>query len=396
MNAKKIDKLIILVYFLSIALSLYYYGLSQSIGHMDIMAPIGILLLPFGVAVLQLVRISSTLCKYKINVLGRVWLWIFIYYLWAFIIGFTYGHTTYNYNTYWFVFCPPVAWVYFSLVLKETPSLSKYLVKLSFGLLILYSAIFLYFVPKSIHATGYFASLNTGYYALMIYPLSMMNKSRMKQIVSTGLLLIVVLLSMKRGAVVSVSVAFILYFLLSSYKKLGKKIVAFATFALVVVYLFPRINEYSNGTLLHRYEFTQNQGDEDGRASMYPLVWSEIWSSSPTEVIFGHGHNAIISNNVLQGLSAHNDYLEFFYDYGILGLLLLLLYQFQLFRITKISHRLKTDFLPTIFALTSIVVLSMVSIVYAYNYFLIIIPFWSLMMNRLETNTRNENRNINF
>lgn len=136
----------------------------------------------------------------------------------------------------------------------------------------------------------------------------------------------------------------------------------------------------SNGTLQVRYEFTQNEGDEEGgRASMYPMIWEAITQSDMTEIAIGHGHNAIVSNDILYGLSAHNDYLEFLYDYGAIGLLLLLLYQWELIKITYRTYKYNRDFLSTIFALSSIIVLSMVSVVYAFYYFLVIIPFWCVI-----------------
>ena len=248
---------------------------------------------------------------------------------------------------------------------------------------LVFSVISLYFIPRSIRDNGLFSSLNTGYYVIFSYPLVLLDNARWKKIIATVLLIIVVFLSLKRGGIVAVVLGFSLYFLLSSNKHFVRKLVIAGVSVLLLIYTLPIINEYTNGTLLMRYEFTQNQGDEEGRASMYPIVWKSVWKSSPAQILVGHGHKGVVNDNVLLGLSAHNDYLEFLYDYGVFGLILLLVYQVKLFRITIRSHKIKEGFLSTIFALTSIVVLSMVSIVFSYYYFLLIIPFWCVINNRL-------------
>lgn len=249
---------------------------------------------------------------------------------------------------------------------------------------LIFSVISLYFIPRSLRDNGLFSSLNTGYYVILSYPLVMLDNARWKKIVATVLLIIIVFLSLKRGGIVAIVLGYSLYFLLSSNKHLVRKLVVAGVSVTLLIYALPKINEYTNGTLMVRYEFTQNQGDEEGRTSMYPIVWRSVWDSSPAEILVGHGHNGVVNDNVLQGLSAHNDYLEFLYDYGVFGLILLLVYQVRLFRITIRSHKTKECFLSTILALTSIVVLSMVSIIFSYYYFLLIIPFWCVINNRLK------------
>lgn len=383
MNEKTFDKIICFFYFFSVTLSLYYSGLSQIEGQVGATVPVPILLLPFVIVLFQLIRIVSLLGRVKINVLGRLWIFIFLYYLFIAIIDTSYGSIRYNYYVLWFVICPPVAWVYFSLLLKNKPSMVDLFIKWSFWILMIFVAICFYFIPQSIRQTGFFASLNTGYYVLFAYPLAMMDKNRVKQVVSTILMVLVILLSMKRGGMLSVALAGVMYYLFSSDKRIGRKIIAVSFIAITAIYLIPMINEYTDGSLENRYAFTVESGDEEGRVAIYQSVWDGIKVSSPFEVVFGHGHEAVSSDNIVNELSAHNDYLEFLYDYGLIGFILLLLYQSQLYKITKCAHKHKTDYWSTLFAFSSIIVLSLVSIVYAYRYFLVIIPFWCIMNSRL-------------
>lgn len=381
--SKSLDKFIILLFYFSIIILFYYNGLSQSNTVQDeFQAPMFVLLLPFVVSVLQVLRIFS-MGKPVISPLAKSWIYIFVYYLFAFIIGSAQGAAHYNYNTIWLVVCPPITWMYFSIVINKNNEVPAFLQKWSFWMFLVFSVISLYFIPRSIRDSGLFSSLNTGYYVILSYPLVMLDNARWKKIIATVLLIIIVFLSLKRGGIVAVVLGFFLYFLLSSNKHWVRKFVVAGVAVLLLVYAIPIINEYTNGTLMVRYEFTQDQGDEEGRASMYPIVWRSVWDSSLAQMMVGHGHNGVVNDNVLQGLSAHNDYLEFLYDYGVFGLVLLLVYQVRLFRITIRSHKTEEGFLSTIFALTSIVVLSMVSIIFSYYYFLLIIPFWCVINNRL-------------
>ena len=370
-----IDKFIVLLFFLSITSTLYFSSLGQSNGQNSMAASIYVLLWPFGVAMLQLLRVFMLIGQRRTDSLSQTWIYIFIYYMLAFVLGTMSNHLELNYNTAWFIVCPPITWWYFSAVIKVYPQMKDTLVILGFWFLLVFSFISLYFIPRSLRDSGLFASLNTGYYVLFIYPLAMLNSNRLKRIISTVLMLIVIFLSMKRGGYVVIAIAFTSYLLFASKLSLFKKVIIVAASVGLLAIIIPKIDEYTYGTLSTRFEFSQNGGDEEGRSAMYPRVWKAFNDSDFLAQIFGHGLNAVSIDRITEGDAAHNDYLEFLYDFGIIGLCLLLSYQWQLFLITLRSKRDKSYFLPTIFAFTTIVVLSMVSIVYAFYYFLPIIPF---------------------
>lgn len=376
---RTIDKIIVILFFISITALLYYSSLSQSEGGDTIAAPIYILLSPFVVAFLQFARTVLLQGSYKLGHLGRSWLYIFIYYCLAFLLGSLTNHDVTSYYNIWFVICPPAAWLYFSVVLKANPSLKTTIINWSFWFFLLFAIISLYFIPRSVKLNGLFTALNTSYYVLFAYPLVLLNDSKLKKLIATVLMVIVVLLSLKRGGYASISVAFILYLLFGTETSLLKKTILAAFCVGLLIYLVPKIDDMTNGTLAARLEFSQTGGDDEGRMSMYPIVWRAVWNSDAFEQVFGHGVNTVVTNKVLSGDAAHNDYLEFLYDFGIIGLFLLIYYQMQLFIITRRAQKNKRFFLPTIFAFSIIIVISMVSIVYAFYYFLLIIPFWCIM-----------------
>lgn len=393
MKISAIDKFIILLFYLSIIIGFYFNCLSQSsLTGLDGMAPIPVLLFPFAVSGLQIVRLGLFMGKCKLETLGRSWLYIFVYYILAFVIGIAVNQT-YKYSVYWTMVIPPIAWFYFSIICQKSPYIRDFLIEWGFLFFIAFSVIAAYFIPRSILFSGFFASLNTGYYVLLSYPLAMLSKSKIKKIVCSVIMIVIVLLSMKRGGILAAIVGFVLYILLS--KKNGR-FGFFSKMILAVVlvgglfYAVPVINDISGGTLEHRIEFTLEQGDEEGRASMYPKVWRAAINSPIINIIFGHGHEAVVRDKVVEGLSAHNDYLEFFYDFGIIGLILLLSFHIKLIKMTISMRRFNMEFLPMVFTLSSILVLSLVSIVYSYQYFLLVIPFLCLMSNELNVEKKRE------
>ena len=387
MKNNAIDKFIILLFYLSIIVGFYFNCLSQSsLTGIGGMTPVPVLLFPFVIAGLQIVRVGMCIGKCKLETLGRSWFYIFIYYMLVFLVGRA-TNQVYRYNVYWTLFIPPIAWFYFSIITQKSPQIRDFLVKFGFWFFLAFAAITAYFIPRSILTSGYFSSLNTAYYVLLSYPLAILNKNNIKKIFCTVIMVVIVLFSMKRGGILSMFVGYILYFLFS--KNMGRykffyKLFLVAIFVGALFFVVPQINEMSNGTLERRLEFTQVHGDEEGRASMYPEVLGASMNSSFLNIIFGHGHDAVVRDNILDGLSAHNDYLEFLYDFGIIGLILLLSFHIKLISMTIRSHRFNMGFLPMILTLSCIIILSSVSIVYAYQYFLLVIPFLCIMSNELK------------
>ena len=89
--------------------------------------------------------------------------------------------------------------------------------------------------------------------------------------------------------------------------------------------------------VIDRIENNNDAGGR-GRLTIYTTVVNMIVQSSPLNILFGHGWNQVIVDNPI-GLSAHNDFLECIYDFGIIGLFLFLAYVFNMIKYT--FHLLK-------------------------------------------------------
>lgn len=58
-----------------------------------------------------------------------------------------------------------------------------------------------------------------------------------------------------------------------------------------------------------------------GRSLLYADVWRSLSESNFLEIVFGHGYLGV--NRVIGHTAAHNDFLEYLYDFGLIGLVFL-------------------------------------------------------------------------
>lgn len=113
------------------------------------------------------------------------------------------------------------------------------------------------------------------------------------------------------------NVFFILYFKGDKRKKGGICVVTILA-SILSYYIFQSVDKSVGGELSERVntEETENTGR--------PLIWATTWvmihDCSPQQLILGNGHYGVKRDSFLE-LSAHNEYLETLYDYGIIVLL---------------------------------------------------------------------------
>lgn len=166
--------------------------------------------------------------------------------------------------------------------------------------------------------------LLVSYYMLYILPLIFLSKSKTVRIVFTLLATLAVVSSVKRAGLLALVLALLTYLFCWMYvsKRLKVTTVIFGLIGLTafgfIVYLAGSSDE--NNNVFERFE---NLGDDNG--SNRVLVWqttaSMIEKSSIDGYITGHGYNTVASDSPI-GLSAHNDFLEVTYDYGLIGIVL--------------------------------------------------------------------------
>lgn len=374
----KVDSVLTTLYFLYVVVYFYYACMQQSIFHGHI--PQSFLFIPFGLILVYLWRIFCLKNRFKTNKLFFLFLLWIIYFNLSHYYYYTFHNLTFNYATIIYTTFFPIAFLYFYCCFYSSIILTRLTVNLNIIFTILLSIIFFYFIPYSINDRGIYASLNTAYYILFAYPLCMLSRNKLLKGACTILMLLAVFFSMKRGGIVAAILGFIGYYvgmLLLLRRKVIKGIITMLFLSIIIGYSLYIVDEYSDGRISERFERTKDDHGNEARTDIYRHVFNAIESSSFSHLLLGHGGDTakLLSSD---GYTAHNDFLEFLYDYGIGGLVLLLLLHFSLLRISirSIRNQRLWAFSAT-YSYVTILVLSLVSHVVIMGYFMVLLPFWA-------------------
>lgn len=170
---------------------------------------------------------------------------------------------------------------------------------------------------------------NIGYYFVSTLPLLYMIEKNVWRNVVLLIILLFVVLSAKRGAILCAIAGIVIYLY---YQYFYKKDFSFKqTFKLsllfigTVVLLSLFVNEDS--LVYQRIDKTFHSDDKlaiySRRDDIYASMLDEFLSSDFISFFFGHGYNGTVN---LLGYYAHNDWLEILIDYGLLGAIIYLLF----------------------------------------------------------------------
>lgn len=132
----------------------------------------------------------------------------------------------------------------------------------------------------------------------------------------------------------------------------------------------------------------------NGRKDIWDSVINAYKSGSLINKIIGNGYHATQRKINLQsrGVMAHNDLLEYIYDYGIIGLFLLIYFIKKMFENIKILWKSKSQLLtPYLYSILVTIPLMMFSYMFVQsviiNYFAL---FWGIVSGQIERNYTNE------
>lgn len=206
--------------------------------------------------------------------------------------------------------------------------------------------------------------LGTSYYVLYMLPLVLCVPSKAVRIALLLLISMAVFSSVKRGGVLALLAALLAYIIIQQTVLNKRHMATKILFAIVIIavlagiFIFLSTLNYNN--ILERFE---NIGQDGG--SGRTVVWWEAWRlishQDAIGVLIGNGYNAVLQNSRL-GLSAHNDYLEAWFDFGLIGAVLYLLSVLSLFRTNILALRRKHPCSAAFSAMSTIVlILSLIS-----------------------------------
>lgn len=239
--------------------------------------------------------------------------------------------------------------------------------------------------------------ISTAYYTLFFLPFALLSEKKIIKWGGTVLVLYTLLLCMKRTGFIAF-VAGIVIYILVEYRSAprGSKKRAFVLLggllALTAMYFFIMENTRGTFSVIDRLLST-GQTSNEGRKDVWPVVISMIRHSDIIALLFGHGFNTVIENSPL-ALSAHCDFLEVIYDYGVSGLLLYLTFYKRLWNGFIKMHRQGSELAaPMSFTFVTAFVVSLFSHLIIFpTYFLGFCLFWGLAMGSVDSEEANSLR----
>lgn len=222
---------------------------------------------------------------------------------------------------------------------------------------------------------------NTIYFCLLPLPWLLFNTDKKTTIILLLLFSAFVLLGMKRSTMLVMVLMWGFYFLYGMKSKRGKLYTIVVSVVLIagVFILFERIDDYTGGVLTERVN--KEETDEGkGREAIWAITISMIRESSPAKLLTGHGHFGVRQDSWLE-ISAHNDFLEVIYDYGlIIFFLYLCLWYYVLRRAYSLYRAQSPLFIPYSSSLSIFLAMSVVSHLILYTtYFNYLVMFWGMI-----------------
>ena len=181
---------------------------------------------------------------------------------------------------------------------------------------------------------------NKAYLWLSLFPIMVFfNKKFLVQYIGIVLIFFYVLLGYKRGAIIIGAVC-LLVFLWQSMQtsKVYSKIVIVLLVGILLPIIIPIIENLieNNELFASRLESTL-EGNSSERDAIYSKYWSYYLNQdSFLACLFGNGAFGTVK---LFGIMAHNDWLEFLIDMGLVGTLVYLIYWIQAIMMCKKSAR---------------------------------------------------------
>lgn len=186
---------------------------------------------------------------------------------------------------------------------------------------------------------------NFGYTYLSLMPMLVFVRSKLRQVLFGGICLIMILLCMKRGAII-ISFMVVVVYMLSLLKSSSKstKIKVLASMLLIFTLAFYAVNKMMSKSDYFQERVNDTmEGDSSGR-DVYYAFFIDYYLNNTTdeEFLLGMGANATLG---IWHNYAHNDWLEIAINQGLLGVFLYLIYWITFLKLClkkRIEHKIKT------------------------------------------------------
>lgn len=283
---------------------------------------------------------------------------------------------------------PSVYFVFYSIARYDYSEkliniLIKYIIPLLYILTVI---IYFYFRRFSLETNvGAFEADNSVFFVLALLPFVFLLSKRYKYIFLI-LAIAAAFYSFKRSAALYTAIIIVisLYFDFWYHKKISlfKTVIIPIILVIGLVYGLTYLNNSTDGFLLSRFENISDDGGS-GRIDIWKDTLNKFKASGIELQIAGHGFNAVIK---VSPFSAHNDFLEMLYDFGIIGLSLYILFIIlMVFCILKYKNLDDRYYQAGIVMLTIFFIMSMVSHLWLYpSFYGYLVSFLGVVNGRIQ------------
>ncbi len=228
------------------------------------------------------------------------------------------------------------------------------------------------------------------YYCMAFLPMIFMFYKNKTSVFFSGIVSVLMLLTSKRAAFIIVLTGLFLYYVVSisnqdnSRKKIRRAMlfaVGILVFAFVGQYLIKKLHL----NILQRLTAIMDDGGS-GRIRIWAQIMDYFRNSSFIEKWFGHGFHSVFYKIQPLGVAryAHNSFLETLYDYGYVGLSLVICVVLRIIIDTVRMIRHHDEYAPLMaYSLAPMLILGLVS--YIFEQSVIILPLsilWGICMGR--------------
>ena len=253
-------------------------------------------------------------------------------------------------------------------------------IRLEFFVLLCFFLLFIYATYKLARTYGLY--INSSYYSALMLPFALLQKNRKTKLIGVVLVIIPSILVAKRGAFLALAVSAYVYYVIKndyfSNKKnsTGKKIWRIAALIIIIGLIYYALVLLDSNIIARMRSIIDDGGS--GRTEILRIIFQKIKNNSITEHLIGHG---AYTSSTIVGLSAHNDFVEIYWSYGILGFCAYILVFYQL---CYVALRMKKDNFFRAAYISSIVlffVCSMVTqLMFVPSYVACLCMFWGFVL----------------
>lgn len=241
------------------------------------------------------------------------------------------------------------------------------------------------------------AHMVVSYYTLYMLPLIMLTCGNKRRTIFVIFTLLVLITSIKRGGIIAMGGGLFAYgfaYLVASPKVKAKSIIYALSVLAVLLSMFfylASTMEAGSNNIIDRFERMETD-EGSGRTVTWAKTYALIENSDFGDYIFGHGYKAVEHDSQM-GWSAHNDFLEVWYDYGFIGLVLFTLAVVSLLTDVIANLLRKTPYAPVLcFFFASYFMLSMASHVIVYPWANVAMLTISYIAGRQKLDERVDNK----